>query len=100
MPVARCLQVAQRTGILAALAEGPREPGELAEHLGLQETGTARVLDVIASLGHVRQTPAGRYEMTRSGRPWLDPSSDTYLGDFLTDAAEYSDWYGRLEDLV
>ena len=100
MPIARCLQVAQRTGILAALAEGPREPGELAEHLGLQEAGTARVLDVIASLGHVRQLPDGRYEMTKSGRPWLDPHSDTYLGDFLADTAEYWDWYARLEDLV
>jgi 2-polyprenyl-3-methyl-5-hydroxy-6-metoxy-1,4-benzoquinol methylase len=100
MPIARCLQVAQRTGMLAALAEGPREPGELAEHLGLQKTGTARVLDVIASLGHVKQNPDGRYEMTKSGRPWLDPRSDTYLGDFLADTAEYWDWYGRLEDLV
>lgn len=100
MPIARSLQVAQRTGILAALAEGPREPGELAEHLGLQKTGTERVLDVIASLGHVRQRPDGRYEMTASGRPWLDPRSDTYLGDFLADTAHYWDWYAGLEDLV
>lgn len=34
MPVARSPQVAQRTGMLAALAEGPREPAKLAEHLG------------------------------------------------------------------
>lgn len=100
MPVARCLQVAQRTGMLAALAEGPREPGELAEHLGLQQTGTERVLDVIATLGHVEQTADGRYEMTASGRPWLDPRSETYLGDFLADTAEYWDWYAQLEDLV
>lgn len=100
MPVARSLQVAQRTGILGALAEGPREPGELAEHLGLQETGTVRVLDVIATLGHVRENPDGRYEMTASGRRWLDPRSDTYLGDFLADTAEYWDWYAGLEDLV
>jgi 2-polyprenyl-3-methyl-5-hydroxy-6-metoxy-1,4-benzoquinol methylase len=100
MPVARSLQVAQRTGILGALAEGPRDPAELAEHLGLQATGTARVLDVIASLGHVKQLPDGRYEMTASGRPWLDPRSDTYLGDFLADTAHYWDWYAGLEDLV
>jgi SAM-dependent methyltransferase len=100
MPVARSLQVAQRTGILAALAEGPREPGELAEHLGLQKTGTVRVLDVIATLGHVKENPDGRYEMTKGGRRWLDPSSDTYLGDFLADTAEYWDWYAGLEDLV
>jgi 2-polyprenyl-3-methyl-5-hydroxy-6-metoxy-1,4-benzoquinol methylase len=100
MPIARSLQVAQRTGILGALAEGPREPAELAEHLGLQERGTIRVLDVIASLGHVKQSPDGRYEMTAAGRRWLDPRSDTYLGDFLADTYEYWDWYAGLEDLV
>jgi SAM-dependent methyltransferase len=100
MPVARSLQVAQRTGILGALAEGPRDPAELAEHLGLQPKGTVRVLDVIATLGHVRQNPDGRYEMTKRGRTWLDPRSDTYLGDFLADTYEYWDWYGGLEDLV
>ena len=100
MPVARSLQVAQRTGILGALAEGPRDPTELAEHLGLQPTGTVRVLDVIATLGHVKQNPDGRYEMTKSGRTWLDPRSDTYIGDFLADTYEYWDWYAGLEDLV
>jgi SAM-dependent methyltransferase len=100
MPVARSLQVAQRTGILGALAEGPREPTELAEHLGLQPTGTVRVLDVIASMKHVAQRPDGRYELTKSGRKWLDPRSDTYLGDFLADTAYYWDWYAGLEDLV
>jgi SAM-dependent methyltransferase len=100
MPVARSLQVAQRTGILGALAEGPRDPAELAEHLGLQAKGTERVLDVIATLGHVKQNPDGRYEMTKSGRTWLDPRSDTYLGDFLADTYEYWDWYAGLEDLV
>jgi 2-polyprenyl-3-methyl-5-hydroxy-6-metoxy-1,4-benzoquinol methylase len=100
MPVARSLQVAQRTGILGALAEGPRDPAELAEHLGLREKGTVRVLDVIATLGHVKQNPDGRYEMTKSGRVWLDPRSDTYLGDFLADTYTYWDWYAGLEDLV
>jgi SAM-dependent methyltransferase len=100
MPVARSLQVAQRTGILAALAEGPREPAELAEDLGLQATGTLRVLDVVATVGHVRQNPDGTYEMTKSGHRWLDPRSGTYLGDFLADTYEYWDWYAGLEDLV
>jgi 2-polyprenyl-3-methyl-5-hydroxy-6-metoxy-1,4-benzoquinol methylase len=100
MPVARSLQVAQRTGLLAALAEGPRDPSELAEHLGLQPTGTRRVLDVVASLGYLKVGADGRYEMTSSGRPWLDPASDTYLGDFLADTAHYWDWYAGLEDLV
>ena len=99
-PLARCLQVAQTTGMLAALAEGPRDPGELAEHLGLERTGTVRVLDVVGSAGYVRALPDGRYEMTKVARPWLDPASDTYIGDFIADTANYWDWYAGLEDLV
>jgi cyclopropane fatty-acyl-phospholipid synthase-like methyltransferase len=38
--------------------------------------------------------------MTKSARRWLDPRSETYLGDFLADTYEYWDWYAGLEDLV
>jgi ubiquinone/menaquinone biosynthesis C-methylase UbiE len=100
MPLARCLQVAQRTGMLAALAEGPRDPAELAEHLGLRPTGTVRVLDVLASAGHLDLRPDGSYEMSRRARRWLDPSSEHYVGDFLADTAHYWEWYEGLEDLV
>lgn len=100
MPVARSLQVAQRTGILAALAEGPRDPAELAEHLGLRAAGTELLLDVIASLGHVELRPDGRYEMSDRARRWLDPNSDHYVGDFLADTAEYWQWWQGLEELV
>lgn len=100
MPVARSLQVAQKTGMLTALAEGPREPAELAEHLGLREAGTVRVLDVIASLGHLKLRPDGKYEMSERAKRWLDPSSDRYVGDFLADTGYYWEWWGRLEELV
>lgn len=100
MPVARSLQVAQNTGMLTALAEGPREPAELAEHLGLQAAGTQRMLDVIASLGHLKLRPDGKYEMTERAKRWLDPSSDRYVGDFLADTGHYWEWWGRLEELV
>jgi len=100
MPVARALQVAQRTGMLGALAEDARDPVELAEHLGLQPTATELVLDVIASLGHVELRPDGRYAMSERARRWLDPHSDHYLGDFLADTGEYWEWWAGLEDLV
>jgi O-methyltransferase domain len=100
MPVARALQVAQRTGMLAALAEDARDPVELAEHLGLQPTATELVLDVIASIGHVELRPDGRYAMSERARRWLDPHSDHYVGDFLADTGEYWEWWGGLEDLV
>ncbi|MGH2975395.1 MAG: methyltransferase [Solirubrobacterales bacterium] len=100
MPVARAMQVAQRTGMLGALAEDAREPAELAEHLGLQPAGTELVLDVIASLGHLELRPDGRYAMTDRARRWLDPRSEHYVGDFLADTGEYWQWWQGLEDLV
>jgi ubiquinone/menaquinone biosynthesis C-methylase UbiE len=100
MAVARSLQIAQRTGILAALAEDARDPAELAEHLGLQATATELLLDVIASLGHVELRPDGRYEMSERAKRWLDPSSEHYVGDFLADTGEYWQWWQGLEDLV
>jgi O-methyltransferase domain len=100
MPVARALQVAQRTGMLGALAEDARDPDELAEHLGLQPTATRLVLDVVASLGHVELRADGRYEMSERARRWLDPRSDHYVGDFLADTGEYWSWWQRLEDVV
>jgi ubiquinone/menaquinone biosynthesis C-methylase UbiE len=100
MPIARALQVAQRTGIFAALAERPRTPEELAEKLGLSAVATGLLLDVIATLGHVEQGADGRYEMTSRARRWLDPSSDRYVGDFLDDTGHYWDWWAGLEDLV
>jgi SAM-dependent methyltransferase len=100
MPVARSLQVAQRTGMLAALAEDARDPVELAEHLGLQSTATELVLDVLASLGHLELRADGRYQMSGRARRWLDPGSDHYVGDFLADTDEYWAWWQGLEDVV
>src|SRR3954471_7706988 len=99
MPLARSLQVAQRTGILTALAERPHSAAELAERLGLQPTATALLLDLIASLGHV-ELQGDRYAMSSRARRWLDPSSDTYVGDFVDDTGHYWEWWEGLEDLV
>ena len=99
MPVARSLQVAQRTGILAALAERPHSADELAERLGLQPTPTALLLDVIASLGHLKLR-GETYEMSSRARRWLDPESDSFVGDFVGDTGHYWEWWDKLEDLV
>lgn len=99
MPVARSLQVAQRTGILGALAERPHTAGELAERLGLQPVATALLLDVIASMGHL-ELRGETYAMSSRARRWLDPASPRYVGDFLDDTGHYWRWWEGLEDLV
>lgn len=100
MPVARSLQVAQETGMLSALAERPHSATELAQRLDLQAAPTGLVLDVIASLGHLRVIDSDRYEMTPRARRWLDPESDTYVGSFLADTGHYWAWWEGLERLV
>jgi hypothetical protein len=99
MPVSRSLQVAQRTGMLEALAEGPQTADQLAARLELQPTATGLVLDVLASMGHVRYRDE-RYELSPRGRRWLAPDSKRYVGDFLADTANYWEFWGRLEELV
>ena len=100
MPVARSLQVAQRTGILGALAEGPREPGGAgraprpAGHRDQPRPRRDR---------HARARQAEPRRDLRDDRqrpPLAGPASDTYLGDFLADTAHYWEWYAGLEDLV
>jgi ubiquinone/menaquinone biosynthesis C-methylase UbiE len=99
MPIARSLQVAQRTGIFAALADGPQSAEQLAERLELQPLPTALVLDVLTALGHVRLRDE-RYELSPRARRWLEPGSDRYLGDFLADNYSYWEWWDGLERLV
>jgi hypothetical protein len=100
MPISRTLHVAQRTGLLTALAEGPATAPELASKLGLREQGTSLVLDVLSVSGIVQTAGDGRYSLESRAAKWLKPDSDTYVGDFLADNNHYWEWWARLEDLV
>jgi hypothetical protein len=100
MPLARSLQVAQRTGIFRALAERPLTAEELARQLELSPVATKLLLDVVVTSGHLRAESDGRYRMTQRARRWLDPASERYVGDFLEDNFHYWSWWERLEDLV
>ena len=99
MPVARSLQVAQRTGMLGQLAAGPASSKELAERLGVREQGTLRVLEVLTVAG-ILKLQGERFELASRQRKWLDPESDTYVGDFLADNIHYWEWWQDLEGLV
>ncbi len=100
MPVARSLQAAQRLGVFAALADGPASSPELASRLALTEPGSKLLLDTLCATGVVRTAGSDRYELEPSARKWLDPSSSTYVGDFLADSHHYWAWWEGLEALV
>jgi len=99
MPVARSLQVAQRTGMLGQLAAGPASARELAERLQLREQGTLRVLEVLTVAG-ILKLGGESFQIAPRQRKWLDPGSDTYVGDFLADNIHYWEWWQDLEALV
>jgi SAM-dependent methyltransferase len=99
MPLSRTIQVAQRLGVFGELAGGPATAADLAQRLGLREQGTKLLLDALCATGALRLR-SGRYEMSRRRAKWLDPSSKTYLGDFIGDTWHYWDWWAGLEDLV
>jgi hypothetical protein len=99
MPTARALQVAQRTGVFAALAGGPAGAPELAERLGLREQGVALLCDTLCTAGVLR-VRSERYALRPRAARWLDPESPTYVGGFLADTAHYWEWWAGLEGLV
>ena len=99
-PVARALQIAQRTGMLRELAAGPATATELAERLELRPQGVKLVLDTLCAADQLRLRRGERYEMPASARKWLDPESPSYIGGFLADSWHYWDWWRELEPLV
>lgn len=99
MPIARSLQVAQRTGVIAELARGPATAAQIAAKLGLREQGTALLLDVLTVSG-LASLVDGRYSLPARAAKWLNPDSESYVGDFLADTSHYWEWWAGLEDLV
>lgn len=100
MPIARSVQVAQRTGVLTLLGEEPATAAEVALKLSLREQGTALLLDVLVVSGVLALASDGRYSLDSRAAKWLRPDSPTYVGDFLADTENYWEWWAGLEDLV
>ncbi|HEX7292230.1 MAG TPA: class I SAM-dependent methyltransferase [Conexibacter sp.] len=100
MPIARAVQVAQRTGVFRELASGPASAAELAPRLGLREPGVALLLDALAAADVLRADRDGRHALPRRWAKWLDPASPSYVGDFVADTAHYWEWWAELEPLL
>ena len=96
MAVARILGVAQRLGIFAALAGEPLDADALAARLGLASSPTRMALDVLVG-ERVLARQGDRYVLGPDGRPWLDPSSPTYIGTYIEHTVDYWTWWGEIE---
>ena len=101
MPIARSLQVAQRTGVLGLLAESPASAPEVAIETRAARAGDGAAAGCADCVG--RGVAAGRRALLRSTR--APPSGcgripRHYVGDFLADTSHYWEWWAGLEDLV
>jgi 2-polyprenyl-3-methyl-5-hydroxy-6-metoxy-1,4-benzoquinol methylase len=99
MPTARSVIAGVRLGVFERLAKEPASADELAAELGLHPQGTLLLLETLGALGHV-QSADGRYELSKADRRWLDPASDTYVGDFIDDCGAFWDMWTQLEEIV
>src|SRR4051794_34405688 len=79
MPAARALQVAERTGLFAALAEGPATAETLAGRLELREQGVKLLCDSLCAAGVLRLARGERYALHRRAAKWLDPGSPDHV---------------------
>jgi len=99
MALSGVLIAAVRSGLTARLARKPGTAAELAADLGLDPLPTRLLLDCLRSAGHV-SCRAGRYELSRSSRRWLDPDSRLSVAGFVAASADYWTWWSGLDEVT
>jgi SAM-dependent methyltransferase len=99
MALSGILIAAVRTGVVARLAQRPSTAADLAADLGLDPLPTRLLLDCLRSAGHVTSR-AGRYQLSRSSRRWLDPGSELSVGRFVAGTSDYWSWWSGLDEVT
>lgn len=99
MALSGVLIAAVQSGVTARLSEKAATAAELADDLGLDPLPTRLLLDCLRSCGHLT-CQAGRYELSRSSRRWLDPGSDLSIARFVAGTADYWTWWSGLPEVI
>jgi SAM-dependent methyltransferase len=99
MGLSGILVAAVRSGVTARLAQSPATAAELAADLGLDPLPTRLLLDCLRSSGHVTQR-AGRYQLSRRSRRWLDPASGLSVAEYVAGTADYWGWWAELDQVT
>jgi SAM-dependent methyltransferase len=99
MALSGVLIAAVRTGLAARLAGAPATTAELAADLSLDPLPTQLLLDCLRSAGHVTGR-GGRYQLSRSGRRWLDPAARLSVGQFVSATGDYWTWWAGLDEVT
>jgi 2-polyprenyl-3-methyl-5-hydroxy-6-metoxy-1,4-benzoquinol methylase len=99
MALSGILVAAVRTGMTARLAQQPSTAEDLAADLDLDPVPTRLLLDCLRSAGHV-SCRAGRYQLSRSSRRWLDPESGLSVAQFVAGTSDYWAWWSGLDEVT
>jgi ubiquinone/menaquinone biosynthesis C-methylase UbiE len=99
MPMSRVTIAGVRMGVFERLARGPAGAEQVAHDIGANADGTMLLLESLAVLDQV-QRRRGIYSLSRTGRKWLDPASETYVGTHIENCLDYWEWWDRLEDAI
>jgi 2-polyprenyl-3-methyl-5-hydroxy-6-metoxy-1,4-benzoquinol methylase len=94
----RIVEAGARLGVFEALTDGPADPAELAERVGIDRDGADVLLVALAALRYVRPEADGTYSLTPTARRWLAGNGLTgVVGGFVHHTWEH---FGRLEDVL
>jgi SAM-dependent methyltransferase len=99
MGLSGILVAAVRSGVTARLAQNPATAAELAADLDLDPLPTRLLLDCLRSSGHVT-VRAGRYQLSRRSRRWLDPASGLSVAEYVAGTADYWNWWAELDEVT
>lgn len=99
MMSSRAAMAGVRLGIFAELANGPRTAAGVAAQRGLSPEGAFRLLQALAILELVH-FKNGEFHLPQRSRRWLDPRSESYVGDFLEFNYAQWEWWSNLEDAI
>ena len=84
----KTLLTAIELGLFTALAEGPRDAGELSARLGLHGRGARDFFDALVSLGMLERDGGGGYRNTAEAEHFLVRGRPAYIGGMLEMANE------------
>src|ERR1700744_4784235 len=87
------------SGMPPRLAQQPSTAADLAADLGLDPVPTRLLLDCLRSGGHVT-VRAGRYQLSRSSRRWLDPESGLSVAQYVAGTSDYWAWWSELDEVT
>ena len=99
LPTAATIVTCQKLGVFEALAVRSATAPELAAALELDPAATRQLLEAVAATGHVKRKHDS-FSLAKRARRWLDPDSPTYVGSYIAHAADYVEWWSRLEHVV